>query len=143
MTTSPFPGATLITFVGDANTPGQFSTYVGRLVDLTFTPLVGTAMHIGGVPGLVQQGTGGLEFLITAEGVPAPTDSAPAWAVAMAATLATINGKLDTIIGGAARNSDMQTALAGLNTIIGGAAQQGTLNAVGANVTLIKTKVGA
>lgn len=140
---SPLDGLASITLVADVNTPAQYTALAGKVLLYGGTLQVGTGGHLSGIPGLLQQGATGLEFLMMAD-VPGPaSDLGPAWAQALAAALVTINAKLDTIIGGAAQQGTLNTAVDKLNLIIGGAAQQGTLNAVGANVTAIKTKVGA
>lgn len=140
--TSPLDSLVTITFVADANTPAQYLPSVGKVLALAAPIQVGSGGHLQGIPGLVRQGTGGLEFLMTAD-VPVSTDTTPAWAQQLATALAAINGKLDTIIGGAAREADLQTAIGKLDQIIGGAARQNTLNAIGADVAAIKTKTGA
>lgn len=140
--TSPLDGLVTITFVADANTPAQYASSAGRVLAISAAVQVGTSGHLVGIPGVLRQGAGGLEFLMTAEGA-GPADPSPPWAQQLATTLGAINTKLDTIIGGAAREADLQTAIGKLDQIIGGAARQNTLNAIGADVTAIKTKTGA
>jgi hypothetical protein len=140
--TSPLDQFVTVTFVADANTPAQYASSAGKVLALQAAVQVGTSGHLAGVPGVVRQGQTGLEFLMTAEGA-GPADTSPAWAQQLATLLTTVNGKLDQIIGGAAREASVQTALSQLSLIVNGAARQATLNAVGADVAAIKTKTGA
>lgn len=140
--TSPLDSLASITFVADANTPVALLPNAGRVVLYGGSLQVGTSGHISGIPGVLRQGAGGLEFLMTTEGA-GPADPSPPWAQQLATTLGAINTKLDTIIGGAAREADLQAAIGKLDQIIAGAARQATLNTIGADVAAIKTKTGA
>jgi hypothetical protein len=111
--TSPLDSLVTITFVADANTPPEYASSAGRVIALTAPVQVGSGGHLQGIPGLVRQGTAGLEFLMMA-GVPVVADAAPIW--------------------GQALRTDLTASL----TVI-----TQRVNAIRADVTAIKLKLGA
>lgn len=139
--TSPVTGMIVITFVSDANTPAQWLPYVGYNLYTEAERLpVGTGTVLRGIPGVVRQGVSGLEFLMM-DDVPVVVGSAPLWAQTMQAEL---DGRLAAITASLATLSTAVSAVADqITLIINNGARANPLAAVAANVTAIKTKVGA